>query len=142
MEDKKISDAVNLLYKGAKMLSYHYPECKVPLFRDGDRVFCPSCGRDVIFESETSQFEVKDETEMKVEKKETKPEKSEERAQAKPIQSETTKNDFEAVEESLKEAILKLSNELRRAKSTEEIREIVEVIDKTTQILERLRKYR
>ena len=52
MEDKKISEMAELLFKGVKMLSHHCPECGVPLFQDGDRIFCPSCGRDVVFESD------------------------------------------------------------------------------------------
>ena len=54
MEDKKISEAVELLYKGAKMLSYYCPECKVPLFKYKDRIFCPSCKRDVVFEKDVN----------------------------------------------------------------------------------------
>ncbi len=34
------------------MLSYHCPECNVPLFSNGDRIFCPVCGREAVFESE------------------------------------------------------------------------------------------
>jgi len=143
MEDKKISDAVNLLYKGAKMLSYHCPDCKVPLFQDGDRIFCPSCGRDVIIEGKTPQAEVKEEVkEAEQKKEEIKLEKPEYKAETQQVQPEVTGNDFEVVEISLKEAILKLSDELRRAESVEEIREIIDTLDKTTQILERLRKYR
>ncbi len=52
MEDKKISEMAELLCKGVKMLSYHCPECNVPLFSNGDRIFCPVCGREAIFESE------------------------------------------------------------------------------------------
>jgi UPF0148 protein len=139
MEDKKISDAVNLLYKGAKMLSYHCPDCKVPLFQDGDRIFCPSCGRDAIFGDDTSQVEVKDEVKNETEKTEMK--KEEDAVQTQQTQLEI-KGNFNVVEESLKEAILKLSNELRKAKDIEEIKEIIDTIDKTTQILERLKKYR
>lgn len=143
MEDKKISDAVNLLYKGAKMLPYHCPDCKVPLFQDGDRIFCPSCGRDVIIEGKTPQGEVKEEVkEAEQKKEEIKLEKPEYKTKTQQVQPEVTGNDFEVVENSLKEAILKLSDELRRAESVEEIREIIDTLDKTTQILERLRKYK
>ena len=37
-----------LLKSGASMLSEVCPECKVPLFRMGREVFCPSCGKRVI----------------------------------------------------------------------------------------------
>lgn len=36
-----------LLLQGVTMTDRHCPECGAPLFRDGDRVFCPSCERDV-----------------------------------------------------------------------------------------------
>jgi len=52
MVDKKISEMAELLCRGVKMLSYHCPECNVPLFRNGDKIFCPVCGREAIFESE------------------------------------------------------------------------------------------
>ncbi len=46
MEDKKISDAVELLLKGAKMLAYHCPECSMPLFLHDGKVICPSCKKE------------------------------------------------------------------------------------------------
>ncbi len=52
MEDKKISEMAELLCRGVKMLSHHCPDCGVPLFQDGDRIFCPVCGREAVFESE------------------------------------------------------------------------------------------
>jgi UPF0148 protein len=117
MEDKKISDAVNLLYKGAKMLSYHCPNCKIPLFQEDERVFCPSCKKDVIIRKEGE-----------VEKSE-----SVERVEKKQI-------DFDGIELSLKETILKLSSELREVRSREEMKEIVDLMDRVTQILEKLKK--
>ncbi len=52
MEDKKISEAIKLLYKGAKMLPYHCPECGIPIFKYEDKMICPSCGREAVFENE------------------------------------------------------------------------------------------
>ncbi len=68
MEDKKISEMAELLFKGVKMLSHHCPECGVPLFQDGDRIFCPSCGRDVIFESEVKGMKNAEKAEVREEK--------------------------------------------------------------------------
>lgn len=45
-EDKKISEAVELLLKGAKMLSYHCPDCMLPVFQQDERIFCPHCMKD------------------------------------------------------------------------------------------------
>jgi UPF0148 protein len=55
MEDKKISEAIRLLYKGAKMLPYHCPECGTPIFKYQDKMLCPSCGKEAIFESEAKE---------------------------------------------------------------------------------------
>ena len=37
-----------LLLQGMTMTDRHCPECGAPLFRDGDRVFCPECERQVV----------------------------------------------------------------------------------------------
>lgn len=55
MSDKKISEAVEILYKGGKMLSYHCPDCSMPLFEKDGKIFCPSCGREAIFESDLKE---------------------------------------------------------------------------------------
>ncbi|AGK61831.1 putative Zn-finger containing protein [Archaeoglobus sulfaticallidus PM70-1] len=52
MEDKKISESVKLLYKGAKMLPYHCPECNSPLFKKDDKMFCPYCKKEAVFEKD------------------------------------------------------------------------------------------
>jgi len=52
ISDNAISDAAELLYKGAKMLTYHCPDCKLPLFEKDGKIFCPSCGKEAIFEKE------------------------------------------------------------------------------------------
>ncbi len=42
-EDKKISDAVQLLLKGGKMLGFHCNSCDTPLFEMEEDIFCPHC---------------------------------------------------------------------------------------------------
>ena len=44
--DKSVSDAVELLYKGAKMLAQHCLDCKMPLFKYEGKIVCPSCKRE------------------------------------------------------------------------------------------------
>ncbi|WP_148208700.1 Sjogren's syndrome/scleroderma autoantigen 1 family protein [Archaeoglobus profundus] len=44
--DKNISEAVELLYKGAKMLAQHCIDCKMPLFKYEGKVICPACKRE------------------------------------------------------------------------------------------------
>ena len=65
MEDKKISEAIKLLYKGAKMLPYHCPDCGVPIFQYQDKMICPSCGKEAVFESELKGDELKPNDEAK-----------------------------------------------------------------------------
>ena len=38
-----------LLLSGATMLAESCPDCKVPLFKRGDNIFCPKCGRKAIY---------------------------------------------------------------------------------------------
>ena len=44
--DKNISEAVELLYKGAKMLAQHCIDCKMPLFEYEGKIICPACKRE------------------------------------------------------------------------------------------------
>jgi len=127
VEDKKISEAVELLYKGAKMLSYYCPECKVPLFKDKDRVFCPSCKRDVVFESDDKFKYVKQD--LKVENRVEFGEKE--------IKQVIQSNELEEV---FKDAISNLALKLKNVEDTENLKEIVELIDKLTNLIEKLKR--
>jgi len=126
VEDKKISEAVELLYKGAKMLSYYCPECKVPLFKDKDRIFCPSCKRDVVFEGEIQSEHVKTSQNDKVRKAEH----AEQTAQ---VQSDE-------LEKILRNAISNLALKLGNADDTQNLKEIVELLDKLTNLIEKLKR--
>ncbi len=48
--EEGIKRAAELLAKGAKMLAYYCPECKMPLFEYRDKIICPACEREVIVE--------------------------------------------------------------------------------------------
>ena len=130
-EDKKILDIVNYLYQGAKMLAYHCPECKVPLLKKDERIFCPSCNKNVVIVKEGE--EVPEKLETRKEDKQVKVIKKEE----KKIEWIKTEND---AEKSLKLALQKLLSELALKNNVEEIKEIIETIDKTIQVLEKLKK--
>ncbi|UCE12258.1 MAG: hypothetical protein JSV04_08625 [Candidatus Heimdallarchaeota archaeon] len=43
---KKMS---TLLLSGATMLADSCPDCNVPLFKKGDNIFCPKCGRKAVY---------------------------------------------------------------------------------------------
>lgn len=130
MEDKKISEAVELLYKGAKMLSYYCPECKVPLFKDKDRIFCPSCKRDVVFESDIHQL--KQDVDIKT---------NQDRLLSKnAIQTTYQTIQPNELEKVFKDAISSLALKLRSVEDTENLKEIVELIDKLTNLIEKLKR--
>ena len=57
--DDQIRQMAELLKKGATLLNETCPECKTLLFRDGDRIFCPTCQRRVVIvkdQEEISKF--------------------------------------------------------------------------------------
>ena len=116
MEDKKISEAAKALVRGAKMLSHHCPECKLPLFQEGKRIYCPSCGKDVVIVSDDDA----------------------EAGTAADIRIEDTGEAGEAVE-NLRRLIDELSSKLLES-SYSEMREILDIMLRAAEVLERLKK--
>lgn len=114
MEDKKISEAAKALVRGAKMLSQHCPECKLPLFQEGERIYCPSCGKDVVIVSDDD-------------------------ASVPDIQIEEG-GDVAGAVENLRKLIDNLSAKLLES-SYSEMREILDIMLKAAEVLERLKKY-
>jgi UPF0148 protein len=126
MEDKKISEMAELLCKGAKMLSYYCPDCKVPLFQENARIFCPSCGRNVIVDEETQEVKAE------VEKGEGKIQIVE---SAQPQNASHLKPT-----ETIKRAIERLSQELERENDAEKINELIDTMYKAVEVIEKLKK--
>lgn len=129
MEDKKISEAVELLYKGAKMLSYYCPECKVPLFKYKDRIFCPSCKRDVVFEKDVNN-----------KKSNGKERKDESKTFSKDLPN---RRDFEQkrnIESVLRNALINLALRLESVEDLKNMKEVVELIEKLVEIIEKLKR--
>ncbi|MFW6128064.1 MAG: Sjogren's syndrome/scleroderma autoantigen 1 family protein [Halobacteriota archaeon] len=148
MEDKKISDISKLLIRGAKMLSYHCPECNVPLFQEGERIFCPSCQKEAII-GQKGEREVADASETDVVTSEgvvgnevDKP--SQEQGPEKKVIRGSSRiyeeMDMSTAEISLKNSLLKLSGELENARDVKEIKEIIEVMEKITSLAERIKR--
>lgn len=46
-----IQQMSTLLLSGATMLADSCPDCKVPLFKKNENIFCPKCGRKAVFVS-------------------------------------------------------------------------------------------
>ncbi len=132
MEDKKISEAVELLFKGAKMLAYHCPQCNMPLFRYEDKVICPICKKEaeIIGEGKNAVVKLKDDE----------VEKGEDRTPEEPKVSEVkSETDIEAT---LKQAIQITVKRLVEISSEEKIttiKEYVEVITNLVNLLEKVR---
>ncbi len=130
MEDKKISEMAELLCKGVKMLSQYCPECKVPLFKDGDRIFCPSCGRDVIFEELTEKsIEVPQETKGSVSHEKVENEKDKRKEE----------NEILKSLKSIKKAILKICSKMERENDLSTLEKEVKLVKELIEIYDKLR---
>ncbi len=128
VEDKKISESAELLLKGAKMLKYHCPDCLLPLFKDNERVFCPSCKTEYIIE-ESNVIPKAQISETEKREKVTKRKKE-------IITESVLDNDLIKLIEKLIEKLV------RRAMSSEslnEIREITEIVERLTHVLEKIK---
>ncbi|WP_456477793.1 Sjogren's syndrome/scleroderma autoantigen 1 family protein [Geoglobus ahangari] len=133
-EDKKISEAVGLLLKGAKMLSHHCPSCYLPLFQQDERVFCPHCKREFTLVEDGGKVTViavnggKENGESVTSEVESKPKSRE-------IADELEENTLASVEVLLRE----LAERARGSESIAEIREIVYVMKELAEIYRMLK---
>lgn len=134
MEDKKISEAVELLFKGAKMLSYHCPECKMPLFKYKDKILCPSCKKEAVIvkEGETETIIIKEDR-REEERKET---IEREEVKVKEVK-EVHEEDVEGI---LKKGLTKVAKYLVDCKDIDEIQKVVVVLEKLVSIIEKIKK--
>jgi len=141
MEDKKISDISKLLIGGAKMLSYHCPDCKVPLFEENKRIFCPSCDREAIIEGHNNSQE------GKVEKSATEvSEKSEyensilDKSKIEFNDENTVPTNADELESIYMRSILRLSKKLENSEDLNEIKEILDIIDRLVKINDKFKR--
>lgn len=125
MSDKKISEkgvsnAAELLYKGAKMLAYSCPDCKVPLFEKDGKIFCPSCGREAVIEDEK-------------EKSEYLPEKNEVKKEGVGLEKEID------LRRKIELAMSKICDMMLQAQSVEEIKDLSESLEKLVDTMKKLK---
>ncbi len=135
MSDKKISDTViadaaELLYKGAKMLTYHCPDCKLPLFERDGKIFCPSCGREAVFEGKEAES-----LESKSESKNV----SENRRKRYENANTTTTTDAD-IARKVEAAVMKVCDMIVSAKTSEEVTELSNSLEKLVNVLEKLKR--
>ena len=140
MEDKKISEAVELLFKGAKMLAYHCPECKMPLFKYKDKILCPSCKKEAVIVKEGEVETVIIKEDKKEEKEEKKDVIEREERRIKEVGVKEVKVDEEDVEVILKKGLIKVAKYLVDSKEIDEIQKIVVILEKLVNIIEKIKK--
>jgi len=118
VSDKKISEAVELLYKGAKMLAYHCPDCKMPLFEKDGKIFCPSCGREAVFEEKLKEIEKKNEIEVRKEDK--------------------VEIELKSLIDGVEKAAMKICDLIVNSSEVADIRVLVDSLEKLVNIMDRL----
>jgi len=134
VEDKKISEAVELLFKGAKMLAYHCPQCNMPLFKYEDKIICPACKKEaeIIGEGKNAVVKLKED---KVEEKKNEGKIPEETVSDVKIES----IDVETI---LKQTIQIIARRLMEISTEEEISTIKEYVDVLKSLIELFEKVR
>ncbi|MCS7121855.1 MAG: hypothetical protein NZ895_04570 [Archaeoglobaceae archaeon] len=131
MSDKKISDevitqAAEILLKGAKMLSFHCPDCKMPLFEKDSKIFCVSCKKN---------FEIVEVEGKKIlkEKEEKKEEEQFEKVKIK------EKIDFTVIS-AVEKAVTRVAELIASSNNAEEIYKLTESLEKVATTLEKVKK--
>ncbi len=124
MEDKKISEAAELLYKGAKMLQFHCEDCGLPLFQHEGKVICASC---------KVEYEISEEGARKKGGKVVEEVKEVVRV------PKTVSGDLDEVEANLTEVMKKLSERLIRSESLREMEDVISVLKEIIEVSERIR---
>lgn len=131
MEDKKISEAVELLFKGAKMLAYHCPACNMPLFKYEGRIICPACKKEAEIIGEGRDVVVR-----------LKEDEHESVVESKKVEVVTSEKD-ENIEDLLKSVICTVVSRLVDVAANEDIttiKDFVSVLDNLLNVLERVKR--
>ncbi len=145
MVDKNISEAVELLYKGAKMLAQHCVDCKMPLFEYEGKVICPSCKREFKIDKngnaipiERKEVEKKDAT--KCEGKDVEKKVEDIKNEIKNIKIEDDKSKYAQAEEILRSKLLYVISRIGECKSIECLHNLVDLALKIVELIERIEK--
>ena len=107
----------------------------MPLFQHEGKIICPSCKKEAVIVGEGKNAIVKFKEEETKEDNQVKVEKTEE-------DEEVARYHDGDLENILKNAVLKLARILDECKTIDEIKEIVEVLEKIISIIEKARKLR
>ncbi|MHA2053722.1 MAG: Sjogren's syndrome/scleroderma autoantigen 1 family protein [Candidatus Hodarchaeales archaeon] len=113
MKQDDLSQMSQLLLSGATMLSDSCPDCKIPLFKKKENIFCPNCGRKAVY------IDTDDE--------------------AKHIEQELSlTQSIHQLKDVLTGKINYLTNQLASTNEPKEVKDILELLDKITIILQNL----
>lgn len=139
MSDKKVSDeaisrAAEILLKGAKMLSFHCPECKMPLFEKDAKVFCVSCDKD--FEI----VEVEGKKILKEVLKEGEVRKVAEEIKEKEVKVAKIQAGQNSIILTIENAAIKVAEMIVSSKNTDEICKLTDSLEKIVCSLEKVKK--
>lgn len=108
-----LSQISQLLLSGATMLSDSCPDCKIPLFKKKEDIFCPKCGRKAVYIATN--------------------------ADAKNIEQEySLTQSIHQLKDVLAGKINYLTNQLASTNDPEEVKRTLELLDKITSILQSL----
>ena len=144
--DKNISEAVELLYKGAKMLAQHCIDCKMPLFEYEGKIICPACKREFKIDEKGRIIPIESE-EKKEKEKVKKDDALSERDRREEVCKNVDKNTYE-IEEIGKSGYLKAKSILKsklfeiilKTKECESIDCLHDLTDLALKIIELLEK--
>jgi UPF0148 protein len=110
-----MSKMSKLLLSGASMLSDSCPDCKIPLFKKNEVVFCPQCERKVVY--------VTDEKEIKE------------------IEQQFSLDDsVSQLKDVLAGKLNYFTNQLASMENTREISDVLEMIEKILTIVEKVKE--
>ncbi|RUM33038.1 MAG: hypothetical protein DSY33_05690 [Archaeoglobus sp.] len=147
MEDKKISEMAELLCRGAKMLSYYCPDCNVPLFKNGEKIFCPVCGREAVFENELKEmkenkFRADDVKKIKKIKKEKEDSSSKSQINVPQETKGSVPHTTEIISavDSVKVAILRVCRKMEREDEISSLEKKVKLVKELIEVVEKLLK--
>ncbi|MFQ6136719.1 MAG: Sjogren's syndrome/scleroderma autoantigen 1 family protein [Candidatus Hydrothermarchaeales archaeon] len=121
MEDR-VDKMVELLLSGARMMRYHCPKCKSPLFERGNKIICPVCGT---FDKGQVRIEAEEEVKLR-------DVKSKEETASKNIKTKRSKMAGEEVIQKKREELLTRLNE---EKDPDQIVHLLEAIEKINETL-------
>ncbi len=127
VEDKKISDAVELLLKGGKMLGFHCNECDTPLFEMESNVFCPHCQKKyrIIEKDGTKVVEPAEESAYHIQSHDD-------------AASAEWHEDRKNLAEKLEALLDKIVTEALKSNSIHDVKELVGIMKEITEILKEL----